>query len=139
MRKGFNLGYLGEVTKGIIKTFHFTPQFWNNRGVKCSSHQFDPQLLHFYYFQNWMARSPLPLGYLRNRGNKLALLPHFKIITDGKTLIFIIYLFIIFYILVLTCITKSYSGHFWNRNIITEPYFGHFRNMYFVHFPISQT
>lgn len=37
-----------------------------------------------------------PLGYLRNWGNKLALLPRFKIITEGKILLFNFFIFLYF-------------------------------------------
>lgn len=33
-RREYNLGYTGGVTKGDMKTCHFTPQFLNNRGEK---------------------------------------------------------------------------------------------------------
>lgn len=98
-----------------MKTCHFTLQVWNNRGVMCFAYDFDPQQLHFYYFQNWMACPIFSLGYKKKRCNREILLPRFIILSEGTSL-FLYFLF--FYIFVWTYITESYLAYFWNINIV---------------------
>lgn len=46
--KSFNLSFKNEVTKGVVKTCHFTPRLLYNRWIKYSSHRFNPPTTTFY-------------------------------------------------------------------------------------------